>query len=64
MRPIAEAGDSVSTELYANQTLLFANLEELYEFSSKTFLPELIDSAGSPSLIASAFKNRVSVDMK
>ncbi|KAF6020101.1 MCF2L2 [Bugula neritina] len=59
MRPIAEAGDSVSTELYANQTLLFANLEELYEFSSKTFLPELIDSAGSPSLIASAFKNRV-----
>ena len=60
MRPIVNAGDSVPTELYANQSLIFSNLEEIIDFNSKIFLPELCDSKDSPSLIATAFKNQVS----
>ncbi|XP_067948297.1 guanine nucleotide exchange factor DBS-like isoform X2 [Watersipora subatra] len=59
MQPIVEAGESVPTELYANQSLIFSNLEEIYQFNSKIFLPELCDSKDSPSLVAAIFKNQM-----
>ena len=59
MRPIAEEEDSVPAELYANQKLVFSNLEEISDFNSQIFLNELQESMSSPSLMATTFKSRV-----
>ena len=59
MRPIAEEEDSVPAELYANQKLIFSNLEEISDFNSQIFLHELQESMSSPSLMATTFKSRV-----
>lgn len=60
MRPIAEDDDSVPIDLYANQSMIFSNLEEISDFSSQIFLPELQESMNSASMTASVFKSRVS----
>lgn len=62
MRPIAEAGDSVPTDLYANQSLIFSNLQEIYDFNSNVFVHELQESKDSPSLIGAAFKKQVDME--
>lgn len=60
MKPIAEAADNVPTELYTNQSILFSNLEEIYDFNSRIFLHEIKENINSPALIGSTFKTRVS----
>jgi len=62
MRPIADAGDDVPTDLYTNQATIFGNLEEIYDFNSKIFIHELREHLNSPSLIGPVFQARVSKD--